>query len=335
MCYKIIAFDVMGSDNGLIPAIEATVQILKEINDLKVILVGDQEEIKKILQNLKYNSDRIEIVNTTQVINMNDGILEFRRKKDSSMVRAIELVNEDKADAIVTGGATAPFIAASHFILKEMKGVSRPAFMPVIPTIIKDKVTLLLDVGANIECDINDLTTFAILASAYSKVINKINEPLVGLLNVGEEKTKGQELHKETYVELEKNKKINFYGNIEARYITSGYVDIIVTDGYSGNIALKSAEGMGKNLLNEIKSALTKNIFRKLAALRLRKAFKEVSAKFDYKNHSGALLIGLNKIAFKSHGSSDKRSFYGTLKMTYNAIKNDVVNKLKEVLKNE
>ncbi|AKX33856.1 glycerol-3-phosphate acyltransferase PlsX [Spiroplasma litorale] len=335
MDFKTIAFDVMGSDNGINPALEASIQLLKEKKDLKIIFVGNEEEIKKTLTKLKFSSDRIEFLNTTQSIEMTDGILEFRRKKDSSMVRAIELVKEGKADAVTTGGATAPYIAACHFIIKELEGVDRPAFMPVIPTIIKNKVTLLLDVGANLECTPKDLKNFALMASAYSKIVNDIKNPLVGLLNIGEEKSKGLELHREAYKVLSDSKQISFYGNIEPRYITSGIVDVVVTDGYTGNVALKSAEGMGKNLLNEIKTALTKNIFRKLAALRLRKAFKEVSAKFDYKNHAGALLIGLNKIAFKSHGSSDKRSFYATLKMTYNAISNDVVNKLKEALKDE
>ncbi|AKU79436.1 phosphate acyltransferase PlsX [Spiroplasma turonicum] len=335
MEYKTIAFDVMGSDKGIPPALEAACQVLNEFNDLKIIFVGNQEEIKKYLKKLKYDNDRVEFFNTTEIINMTDSILDFRRKKDSSMTKAIELVNEDKANAVVTGGATAPYIAACHFIIKEIQGVDRPAFMPVIPTIVSNKVTLLLDVGANLECTPKDLKTFAIMAGEYSKLINKIEKPLIGLLNVGEEKSKGLELHRETYKLLEDSERINFFGNIEPRYVTSGFVDVVVTDGYTGNIALKAAEGMAKNLLNEIKSSVTKNLFRKLAALRLRKAFKEVAAKFDYKNHAGALLIGLNKIAFKSHGSSDKRSFYATLKMTYNAIVNNVVIRLKEALLNE
>ncbi|AGR41516.1 phosphate acyltransferase PlsX [Spiroplasma taiwanense] len=332
MNFKKIAFDVMGSDNGLIPAVDAAIKLLGEQKDLKIIFVGNEEKLKSVLATKKYNPEQIEFFNTTEVINMTDGILEIRRKKDSSMVRAIELLESDKVDAITTAGATAPFIAGCHFILKEIPGIKRPGFMPVIPTVVSGKVTLLLDVGANLECDPEDLQNFAIMASAYSKLINNVDNPKVALLNIGEEKSKGFEMHQNAYKLMDENKNINFIGNIEPRYIASGDVDIVVTDGYTGNIALKAAEGMGKILLKEIKTALTKNIFRKLAALRLRKAFKEVSAKFDYKNHAGAILLGVNKIAFKSHGSSDKVAFYATLKMTYNAIKNDVVNKIKEAL---
>ncbi|AUB31940.1 phosphate acyltransferase PlsX [Spiroplasma floricola] len=332
MEYKKIAFDVMGSDNGLIPAVDAAIKLLGEQKDLKIIFVGNETELNKALSSKKYNPDQVEIVNTTEVIEMTDGIMDIRRKKNSSMVKALELVNEGKADGITTGGATAPFIAGCHFIIKKLDGIERPGFMPVIPTLVKGKITLLLDVGANLECDPEDLVNFAIMATAYSKAVNGVKEPKVALLNIGEEKSKGLELHKQTYKLLEENKDINFVGNIESRYLANGIVDIIVTDGYTGNIALKAAEGMGKALLSEIKSAITKTLFRKLAALRLKRAFKEVRAKFDYKNHAGAILLGANGIAFKSHGSSDKIAFYATLKMTYNAIKNDVVNKVKKAL---
>ncbi|QEH62171.1 glycerol-3-phosphate acyltransferase PlsX [Spiroplasma chinense] len=333
MEFKTIAFDVMGSDKGLIPAVDAAIKLLGERKDLKIIFVGDEAELRKALTKKKYNPEQVEFLNTTQVIEMTDGIMDIRRKKDSSMVRAIELVNEGKADAITTGGATAPFIAGCHFILKEIEGIERPAFMPVIPTIVKDKVTLLLDVGANLECSAEDIEKFAIMANAYAKAIRGIENPNIALLNLGEEKSKGTEMHKEAYKLLSENKSLNFTGNIESRYLASGLVDIIVTDGFAGNMVLKAVEGMGKNLLSEIKAAITKNLFRKLAALRLRKAFKEVGAKFDYKNHAGAILLGANKIAFKSHGSSDAVSFYATLSMTYNAINNDVLNKIKKVLK--
>ncbi|AUM62898.1 phosphate acyltransferase PlsX [Spiroplasma monobiae] len=332
MEYKVIAFDVMGSDNGLIPAVDAAIKLLGEQKDLKIIFVGNEEALKKELSSRKHNPDQVEIKNATEVIEMTDGIMDIRRKKDSSMVRALELVRDGKAHGITTGGATAPFIAGCHFIIKKMDGIERPGFMPVIPTNVKDKTTLLLDVGANLECDPEDLVNFAIMATAYSKAVKGIKNPTVALLNIGEEKSKGLELHKEAYKLLEANKEINFVGNLESRYLVNGQVDIIVTDGYSGNIALKALEGMGKTLLNEIKSAITKTLFRKLAALRLKKAFKEVAAKFDYKNHAGAILLGANSIAFKSHGSSDKTAFYATLKMTYNAIKNDVVNKVKKAL---
>ncbi|WP_338971486.1 phosphate acyltransferase PlsX [Spiroplasma endosymbiont of Panorpa germanica] len=333
---KTIAFDVMGSDLGVQPAIGAAMKILNEKPDLKIIFVGNEVEIEGELKKQKLAKkleSRYEIFPTSEVINMTDGILEIRRKKDSSMARAIELVEKDQARAIVTGGSTASFIAGCHFILKEFEGVKRPGFMPTIPTVINDKVVLLLDVGANVENDPEDLIDFAIMATAYLQSTKGIKEPSVALLNIGEEKSKGKDLQLQTYKLLSENKKINFCGNIEPREIISGDVDIIVTDGFTGNIALKSIEGMGKKLLSEIKKAVTKGFFRKIAALSLKPAFKEVASKFDYKNHAGAILLGINKIAFKSHGSSDLRSFHATLRMTYEAIENDVDNKLRKSLK--
>ncbi|QBQ08007.1 glycerol-3-phosphate acyltransferase PlsX [Spiroplasma gladiatoris] len=332
MNYKKIAFDVMGSDNGLIPAVDAAIKLLGEQKDLKIIFVGKEDLIKNALKNKKYNIEQVDFLDCKEIIEMTDGIIDIRRKKDSSMVKALELVRDGKADAITTGGATAPFIAGCIFIIKRLESIERPAFMPVIPTLIKDKVTLLLDVGANLESDPEDLEKFALMANAYSKSILKVKEPKIALLNIGEEPSKGTEVHKKTYELLKNNSQINFYGNIESRYVTSGFVDVVVTDGYTGNMTLKAAEGMAKNLLFEIKQAITKTLFRKLAALRLKKAFNEVKAKFDYKNHAGAIVLGVDKIAFKSHGSSDVISFYATLKMTYNAIKNDVISNLKTSL---
>ncbi|AOG60713.1 glycerol-3-phosphate acyltransferase PlsX [Spiroplasma helicoides] len=335
MEYIKIAFDVMGSDKGLVPAIDAALRLISEKKDLKIILVGLQKDIKKELSKRKYNHEQIEIHNATEVIEMVDGIMDIRRKKDSSMVRSLEIVRDGIADGVTSGGATAPFIAGCIFILKRIEGIERPAFMPVMPTIIKDKVVLLLDAGANLECDADDILKFAIMASSYSKSVKGVESPKVALLNVGEEESKGLEFHKESYKVLKNNKNIEFIGNLEPRYMCSGIADIVVTDGYTGNIALKAIEGIGKNLLSEIKVALTKNLWRKLAALRLRKAFKEVSHKFDYRNHAGAIVLGVDKIAFKSHGSSDKVAFYASLKMTYDAIKNDVLNKVKAALENK
>ncbi|KAF5299524.1 hypothetical protein FQR65_LT19509 [Abscondita terminalis] len=291
---KKIAFDVMGSDNGSKPAVEAAVKTLKKYKDLELILVGDENEIKVNLLKFKYDKERVKIKHTTEFIEMNGSIMDIRRKKDSSMVRAIEMLKNQEIDATVTAGATAAFIAGCHFILGELEGIDRPAFMPVIPTLVKDKVTLLLDVGANSENSPKDLFNFAKMATIYSQSIRKIEKPSVGLLNIGEEPSKGNELQIETHKLLTESNEINFYGNIESREIPNGYVDVIVTDGYSGNIALKAVEGMGKALLSEIKVNIKKRFIRILGYLLAKGAFKEVRKKFDYKNHAGAILIGVN-----------------------------------------
>lgn len=330
---KIISFDVMGSDNGLQPAIAAAFKLLKLKADLRIIFAGDEALILQEISKYKFNKDQFEIVHASEVIKMTEGPLEIRRKKDSSMVKAVELVSDGKTDAVVTGGSTAAYLAACHFILKEFDQIERPAFMPVMPTIDKNRKVVMLDCGANLENSANDLLNYAIMASIYVKAILKVENPVVKLLNIGEESSKGKEYHREAYKLLANNSKINFKGNIEARYIVSGDCDIIVTDGYTGNIALKSAEGMGMNLFKVIRKALTKNLKRKIASLFLKKGLKEIKDTFDYKNHAGAIVLGVSKTAFKSHGSSDEQSFFATLQMTYEALENNVIENIIEGLK--
>jgi glycerol-3-phosphate acyltransferase PlsX len=188
----------------------------------------------------------------------------------------------------------------------------------------------MLDVGANVDNTPEDLLGYAKMASIYSREVQGVKNPRVGLMNIGEEPSKGKDLQRETYELLKNEKSLNFVGNIESREMTSGYVEVLVADGYSGNIALKAMEGMGKNILKGIKESLTKNLYRKLHALALKKAFKEFGSRFDYKNYAGAILIGVNGIVFKSHGSSDVQSFKATLRMTLEAVENDVLTKIKK-----
>lgn len=326
-----IAVDVMGSDLGTKPLVLAVAKFLSLYSDVRVILVGDSKIIRESLpSNIKDIYERMEIVNTSQIIKMTDGILDVRRKPDSSMVVAIKLVFEKKANAVVSAGATAPFIAANHFILKEIENVSRPGFMAIMPTIIRDKKIAVIDVGANVENSSNDLENFAVMASIYMQNIWAYENPKVGLLNIGTESSKGKDLHRETFIKLQNNKLINFIGNIEPNNFMKGIVDIVVCDGYSGNIALKSVEGMAKNLLSVLKKEITKNVFRKLSAVLLKSVFKDVKTTFDYRNTGGAILIGVDGISFKAHGNSDTLTFLSTLKLAYKAIKQDILNVIKE-----
>ncbi|WP_425379767.1 phosphate acyltransferase PlsX [Spiroplasma endosymbiont of Stenodema calcarata] len=325
---RTIAIDMMGTDLGVSPIIGALKVFIKKYQDVKFILVGNEREIQTAAVKAKLDPARYEIVATTEVILMTEGLMEVRRKPDSSMVRAAELLRDQKVDAFISGGSTAAFLAACHFIVGEIPGISRPAFMPFIPTIKKGKVVLMLDVGANLENDAQDLVNFAIMASVYAQTIMNNPTPTVGLLNIGEESSKGKDYHKEAHKLLTANSKVNFTGNIEPRDITSNLVDIIVTDGFTGNITLKALEGMAKNLMGIIKHELTKNIFRKLKALTLRKAFRGVRETFDYRNNASALVLGLKAIAIKTHGSSDEKSWISTLTMAYMAIVNDFVQKM-------
>ncbi|PPE06443.1 phosphate acyltransferase PlsX [Mesoplasma corruscae] len=326
--YK-IGYDVMGSDNGVEVAIQAASEFIKTRKELFLVFVGNEEEIKTALTKYKIDSNRFSIYPTTEFIDMHGSIMDIRRKRNSSMVKVLELLKAKEIDAMITAGNSAAFIAGSHFILGEIEGIKRAGFMPTIPTAIKNKVTLLLDVGANMECDEEDLLGFAKMATVYSQEVLKVSNPQTTLLNIGVEETKGTLLQKEAFKALSSDPFINFLGNMEAREILSGQVDIIITDGYTGNMALKSLEGSSKILMNEIKKELTSSFIKKIKALTLKKSFKAVSEKFDYKNHSGALLIGVDGIAFKSHGSSDVKSWKATLRMTCDAVENDVLNKIK------
>ncbi|WP_339023032.1 phosphate acyltransferase PlsX [Spiroplasma endosymbiont of Crioceris asparagi] len=322
-----IAFDIMGSDEGPIVAINAALNFIKKNKDVILYLVGDEKIIK---EKIKQEKDNLKIVPATQQIEMTDGIFEIRRKKDSSMAKSLELVKDNVVDAMITAGATAPYIAGCHLVLGEMPGISRPGFMPIIPTMKKGRVTCLLDVGANLENDPNDLVNYALMASVYQKEILNNSDPLIGLLNIGEEESKGKDLQKQTFKLLKANEKINFFGNIEGRDIFSGKVDVIVSDGYSGNILLKTMEGSAKAVTQLFKDHITKTIIRKIACLFLLRAFKSMKKTMDVRDYGGAILLGVNGIVFKAHGSSDEKGFAATLRFAKEAVKHDVLNKIKE-----
>ncbi len=333
-----IAFDVMGSDHGSLPAIAAALEVIKEFKEVEFFLVGDEKEINGNLQILLKNkplSPRITILATSQVITMNDGPLAGIRMSDSSMNQAVQLVKNKKADGILTSGSTAAYLGACHFLLGEIKGIKRPAFMPIMPTLIKDRQVVLLDVGANIENSVDELINFALMGHIYCQTIQNISRPKIGLLNIGVEENKGPEVTKATYAKLkqltQKNGKLsflNFHGNIEPRNVLNGEVDIIVCDGYSGNLVLKSVEGMASLLFTLIKNGYKKNLWTKFIAFMSVGIFKNIKKTFDYKNTGGAQLIGINGIVFKAHGSSDKKSYYSTLKLLIRAIEQDVTNKI-------
>ncbi|WP_342189545.1 phosphate acyltransferase PlsX [Spiroplasma endosymbiont of Dilophus febrilis] len=334
-----IAVDVMGSDLGHKPLISGVIKFLQQYNDIDIILVGNELIIKEYLIGFKLNEkllSRISFKNANEEIMMTDSILDIRRKNDNSMSKAIECVANKEADAVLTAGATGPFLAANHFILKEITGVTRPAFMAIMPTKIKNKQVVLIDAGANVENDSNDLEIFAMMANIYVQKIWELSQPKVALLNIGTEEKKGKEYHQETYIKLSNNSQLNFVGNIEPNNFMNGDIDIVVTDGFTGNISLKAVEGTARNLLQVLRNQFTKNIFRKLASLCLKKAFNEVKEIFDYRNTGGAILIGVNGIVFKAHGSSDVKAFFSTLKLVRKALLEDVLSLIKNnVVKEE
>lgn len=334
-----IALDVMGSDNGSKNPVLAAVQITKEFSDLHIVLVGDEREIKEHLFSIfkdKKIPDSLSIHRASDTIAMTAGPIEAIRMPNSSMMKAVKLVKEQKVDGVLSSGSTAAYLGVCHLVLGEIEGIKRPAFMPIMPTLKKNKRVLLLDVGANLENSVDELISFALMAHIYSQTILNIARPSIALLNIGVEENKGPVILKETYAKIKEltqsNAKLNFlnfHGNIEPREVLNGEVDIIVCDGYSGNIVLKSIEGMASLIFTLLKQAYKKNLWRKFLALLSIPVFKEIKNTFDYKNTGGAQLIGINGICFKAHGSSDSKSYYSTLKLLREAIVQNVTNKIK------
>lgn len=299
-----ILVDAMGGDNAPGAIVQGAVAALKNDEELYLILTGRQAEIEAELAKSEYDKARLEIVDCPDVIDMNDIPTEAVKRKQSSLMAAYWMLKkEDDLCALVTAGSTGATIVGGQLILGRIRGVKRPALCPAIPN-SRGGVTLLCDCGANAECKPVMLCQFAVLASSYAKVGFGIKQPKVGLLSNGTEEHKGDPLHQETYKYLSQMKGIDFVGNVEGRDIMLGICDVVVSDGFSGNIALKSIEGCGKMVLGVMKKEFSATLRSKVGYLFMRKAIKNMRSQLDFDRYGGALLLGLKKIVIKSHGSS-------------------------------
>ena len=288
-------------------------------------------DFNKIFEALERLNGICETIEAKDVVPMTAGALDVLRMKESSMMKAITLVKEGKANGVVSCGSTGGFLASSTISLKMIKGVKRAALVTAMPLQEKGKYVTLLDCGANIENSCEELSQFAVMGSLYSKVVCNIKNPRVYLLSNGGEDEKGTTLIKEANKVLKENTKINFIGNIEAREaILDKNVDVIVADGFSGNVFLKSIEGTAKYFSKLIKDAFKKNIFTKIGYLFSKKGIDDMKKTMDYKSVGGALLLGVNGVVVKAHGNSDAQSFESALNVLYKMIKNDVVNEIKK-----
>lgn len=321
---KTIAFDVMGTDNGVGVAVRAGLEFLKSNSGFKIIFVGDQEEINKHINGHVPNMD---IKHTTQVIDMTDGALAIRRKKDSSMVQAISMVKNKEADGVISAGSSAAVVATGFVHVGMIPGINRPAFMPNFPS-KSGKGFVCLDVGANLENTPTDLHQFAVMGSVYMEKVRGFTKPRVALVNIGEEKGKGKPLQNEAYELIEKDSSLNFIGFKEPRYAMMDGSDVWVADGYTGNIMLKSLEGGSKAVSDSFKEAFLGGVMKKLLLPFTVWPLLKVKNKWDYRDFGGAMIIGLNGIVVKAHGSSDKRGWLGAFTQVKNAIEADVVNTL-------
>ena len=315
-----IVVDAMGGDNAPQSVVEGVLKAVKDFN-IKVTLVGNEELIKVCLgENKDY---RIDIVNSADVItNDDDPALAIRRKKDSSIVVGMNLLADGKGDAFVSAGSTGAVVSGATLIIKRIKGVRRVAIGTVFPT--PQKPTLMLDCGANADCTADFLQQFAIMGNAYMKAVYGIDNPTVGLLNNGAEEHKGSAVYKEAH-QLLKNMDINFIGNIEGRDVLNSVADVVVADGFAGNIFLKTTEGTAGFFTKKLKGLFMKNLITKLCALVLKNGIKEMKASFDYTEHGGAPILGSQKVVIKAHGSSNGKAFYNAIRQAKNFYENGVI----------
>lgn len=321
-----IVVDAMGGDFGVVSNVKGAIDATTELG-VQVILVGDEVAIKEELDKHGYKGADIEIVDAKEVITNEDKPAKaIRRKKNSSIVVGMGLIKEGKADAIVSAGNTGAVLAGGLFIVGRIKGIDRPALAPFYPS--RNKPSVLLDAGANADCKPRYLQQFAIMGSIYANKILGVESPKVGIVNIGAEKGKGNELVKESY-ELLENTNLNFVGNIEAREVPEGIVDVVVCDGFVGNTILKLSEGLAKTLFTQMKEVFMSSVINKLGALMLKSGFKQLKAKLDYSEYGGALLIGLKSPVIKAHGSSDSKAIKNAIRQAKNIVATDVVEKIK------
>ncbi|NLV21366.1 MAG: phosphate acyltransferase PlsX [Syntrophomonadaceae bacterium] len=312
-----IAIDVMGGDHAPVEIIAAAVEWAKKSDD-ELLLVGKEDLVAKILQNYTYPPDRVHIISATQVIEMDDSpATAMRRKKDASIVVATRLVKEGRADAVLSCGNTGAQMAAALFVLGRFENIDRPAIVAAIPNRAGSH-TLLVDVGANVDCKPQQLLQFALLGKAYASIDLDINEPRIALLNNGTEESKGNVLAVESYGLLKAQAGLNFIGNIEGRDIFSAQADVIVCDGFTGNILLKAIEGLAQAAVHSCSLELER--------------IPSFLSKFDYSRVGGAPLLGVEGVSIVCHGSSKREAVYNGIKTARDCVVKDMVKKQKLAL---
>lgn len=322
-----VVVDAFGGDFAPFEIVLGAIKALQANEKLNLVLVGDKDKITEILQEQVYVSDKLEIVHAPDVVTMDDvPTVAIRTKKTSSIVVAYDyLKNNDDAVALVSAGSTGATLTGAVLKLGRIQGISRPALAPILPT-VNDKGVMLLDCGANADCKPENLLHFAIMGNEYMKAMG-VKKPRIALLNIGTEEEKGSEMIKEAH-QLLKNSKLNFVGNIEARDILRGSVDVIVSDGFSGNIALKTIEGVAEVLFGELKDTVKSSFKAKLGGLLLKKSLKGIKAKYDYQKLGGAPLLGVSKIVLKCHGNSKSDTIAKTINQAYTLAENKMIEKV-------
>lgn len=320
-----IAIDAMGGDNAPAAVVNGVNLAIHAFEDIQVKLFGDEAQIREHLK----VQERVEVIHTTEIIEAEDEpVIAVRRKKDSSMVRAARAVKEGEAEVLLSAGSTGALLASGLLVVGRIKNIDRPGLMPVIPTISKEHPQfILMDAGANADSKPINLLQHAILASYYAREVLEIKSPRVGLINNGTEAGKGNDLSKAAYELLSQEESINFIGNIEAKELLNGSVDVAVTDGFTGNAILKTLEGTSKSVFKAIKGALTSGGMKtKLGALMIKDALADLKDNFDDTKAGGAVMLGVKGAVIKAHGSSNEEAIFNAIRQARKVTNSGVIN---------
>ncbi|MCR1975064.1 phosphate acyltransferase PlsX [Clostridium sporogenes] len=328
----IIAVDGMGGDFAPELVVEGCIQAVKEYEGIHIIITGKEELIKNELDKREYKGNKIEILNAKEVIGTDEApVKAIRRKKDSSMVKALELVKESKAQAVISAGSTGALMAGATFVLGRIKGINRVCLAPLLPG--AKAPFMIADAGANVDCRPEYLVQFAMMGKVYFESVLDVKNPTVGLVNIGAEEEKGNELTKAAY-KLLKDTDFNFIGNIEPRDIPRGETNIAVCDGFIGNTVLKTYEGVASNLFSMLKDEIMSSTRGKIGGALLKPVFKDFKKKFDYTEYGGSPFLGAKGICIKAHGSSDAKAFKNAIRQAKICYDKKIIEEIENNLEN-
>ncbi len=330
-----VALDAMGGDNSPGAIVQGAIDAIAESKDIKVYLVGKEALVQEELAKYTYKKEQIEVVDATEVIEMAEPpVMAIRKKKDSSIVKALHLVKDGTCDAFVSAGSSGAVLVGGQLIVGRIKGVERPPLAPLIPT--ETGASLLIDCGANVDARPSHLVQFAKMGTVYMESVMGIENPKVAIVNIGAEEEKGNALVKETFPLLKNTPEINFIGSIEARDIPKGYADVIVCEAFVGNVILKLYEGVGGTLIKKVKEGMMTSLRSKIGALLVKPALKTCLKSFDLEEYGGAPLLGLKGLVVKTHGSSKAVEIKNTILQCQTFKEQSINEKIKNIIvKNE
>lgn len=323
-----IILDGRGGDNAPQSVVEGALQSLCEMDE-NIVIVGDEKEIHDLLKEKRYAGDRIEVIHASQMISNDEApVSAIRTKKDSAIVKGLNMVKNGEGDVFISAGSTGALLAGGLFILGRIKGIDRPTLATIYP-VMGSLPSIMVDAGANAECKASNLLEFAFMGKTYMEKVLGRENPTVGLINNGSEPNKGTNLTKATYNLLEKSH-LNFIGNVEARYLQDGAADVLVTDGFTGNAILKLTEGMGLMVLREMKKRFTSSAKAKMGAMLLKNQLMEIKREFNYSEYGGAPILGVKGALLKMHGSADSLAVKQTILKAIPYVREGVVKTIEE-----